>query len=72
MPSFGPEKSQIIYFASPDIDWKIQFQSSPQRMKCSRHVTHQTVASLIVDGKIVFCGCACGVSEVNLKKPILL
>lgn len=65
IPWFGPEKPQIIYFARPDIDWKIKFQSPPLRMKSSRCVTHRVVASQIADNKITICVGTCGVSKAN-------
>jgi len=72
MLCFCPEKSQIIYFVSPDIDWKIKFHFLPQRIKSSGHVTHHIVADLTVDGKIIFCVCASGVAKAKLKKLILV
>lgn len=65
IPWFGPEKPQIIYFARPDRDWKIKFQSPPLRMKSSRRVTHRVVASQIADNKIIICVGTCGVSKAN-------
>lgn len=65
VPWFDPEKPQIIYFARPDTDWKIKFQSPPLRMKSSRSVTHRVVASQIADNKIIICVGACGVSKAN-------
>lgn len=65
IPWFGPEKPQIIYFARPDTDWKIKFQSPPLRMRSSRRVTHRVVASQIADSKIIIYVGTCGVSKTN-------